>query len=176
MPSFPCDNSDDFIPDEMYDSVRDEIETQQKQLGRMLTEEEIAAIYEMEGLEPPAETYPSRKYVGFDDEDETSDENAATEEDASPQVLIENQDEQTVAQTATQQSSNDQSTDMQDLSPRMAEYWNGLQEIAQKYGATATLAPQKKDHSTTPKTRFIFLAGKTQTDSEQKPTDQQQTK
>jgi hypothetical protein len=57
MPLFPCDNTDDIVPDEMYDSVRDEIETQQKKLGRMLTQEETTAIYEMEGLEPPTQIY-----------------------------------------------------------------------------------------------------------------------
>lgn len=176
MPSFPCDNSGDFIPDEMYDSVRLEIETQQKQLGRMLTEEEIAAIYEMDGLEPPGETYPSRNYGDFDEDDETSDESTGTEEDASPQVLIENQDEQTVAQTITQQNSENESEDIENLSPRAAEYFRILQQISQKSGVTATLAPQKRDHSTTTKTRFVFMAGQPQTDSEQKPTDQQQTK
>ncbi|MEN9469325.1 MAG: hypothetical protein RL630_1058 [Verrucomicrobiota bacterium] len=66
MPSFPCDNSDDFVPDEMYDSVRDEIRTQRQKLGRPLTEEEIAEIYITEGLEPPREVYcGGRTYVDY---------------------------------------------------------------------------------------------------------------
>jgi hypothetical protein len=57
MPLFPCDNTDDIVPDEMYDSVRHEMRKLQKKLGRSLTEEEIAEIYNDEGLEPPTETY-----------------------------------------------------------------------------------------------------------------------
>ena len=67
MPGFPCDNSgDDFIPDEMYDGVRDTIRTQRQKLGRPLTEEEIAEIYITEGLEPPGECYSEgRTYVDY---------------------------------------------------------------------------------------------------------------
>jgi hypothetical protein len=67
MPGFPCDNSGgDFIPDEMYDGVRDTIRTQRQKLGRPLTEEEIAEIYISEGLEPPREGYcGGRTYVDY---------------------------------------------------------------------------------------------------------------
>ncbi|MEN9469326.1 MAG: hypothetical protein RL630_1059 [Verrucomicrobiota bacterium] len=75
-------------------------------------------------------------------------------------------------QTTTQQNSEDESPNLETMSSRMAEYWNLGQQAAQKFGVTATLIPQNKDHSTTPKTRFVFLAGRPQTESEQNPIDQ----
>jgi hypothetical protein len=61
--------------------------------------------------------------------------------------------------TTTQQNSQDESDNSETLSPQMAEYWKHLQAIAQEFGVTATLVPQKKVPPTTTKTRFIFLAG-----------------
>ena len=59
MPSFPCDNADDFVPDEMYDIVRDEIEKKRRELGRDLTQDEIDKCYTDEGFDPPTEWYCS---------------------------------------------------------------------------------------------------------------------
>lgn len=59
MPSFPCDNTEDIVPDEMYDIVRDEIERKKVKLGRDLTQEEIDKCYTDEGFEPPTESYRS---------------------------------------------------------------------------------------------------------------------
>jgi hypothetical protein len=173
MPSFPCDNADDFIPDEMYDSVRHEMRELQKKLGRSLTEEEIAEIYNDEGLEPPREVYRNgRTYVdyGFDMEELEEEAVAKANTDEAP---IDETKEQAVAPITTQQNSENELTDIETLSPRMAEYWKGCQTIAQEFGAIATLVPQNKDHSTTPKTRFVFLAGKPQTDYEQNSTKQE---
>ena len=57
MPSFPCDNTGDFVPDEMYDIVRDEIEKKTQEFGRDLTQDEIDKCYTDEGFEPPTESY-----------------------------------------------------------------------------------------------------------------------
>jgi hypothetical protein len=59
MPSFPCDNTGDFIPDEMYDIVRYCIEEKRRELGRDLTQDEIDKCYTDEGFEPPTESYRS---------------------------------------------------------------------------------------------------------------------
>ena len=59
MPAFPCDNTEDFVPDEMYDIVRDNIERKKIELGRELTQEEIDKCYTDEGFDPPTETYRS---------------------------------------------------------------------------------------------------------------------
>jgi hypothetical protein len=300
MPSFPCDNSDDFVPDEMYDAVRLGIRTQRQKLGRPLTEEEMAPIYEMYGVEPPRECYSGGRYYvdyGFNMEefeeeiyDEVRDKiesktkelgrylteeeikgcfiaegiepplncyedaygddkgeegyvrikfeakpnqpdedklgNSNQDQASTPQTSFEEVDSilnrafvrrqihmekllkeknlktrskkkqtnqtdapikishesskdsehQSIAATPTQPNSIEELMALHGITRRMAEYFAGAQRIAQEHGITATLAPQKRDHSTPPKTRFIFLAGKTQTDSEQKPTDQQQTK
>ena len=172
MPSFPCDNADDFIPDEMYDSVRDEIRTLRQKLGRSLTEEEIAEIYINEGLEPPREAYRNgMTYVdyGFDMEELEEEAVAEANTDEAP---IDETKEQAVAPITTQQNSENELTDIETLSPRAAEYFRILKEISQKSGVTATLVPQNKDHSTTQKTRYVFLAGKPQSDSDQNSTKQ----
>jgi hypothetical protein len=57
MPLFPADNTEDIVPDEMYDIVRDNIEMKRRELGRELTQTEIDKCYTEEGLEPPTEHY-----------------------------------------------------------------------------------------------------------------------
>ena len=81
------------------------------------------------------------------------------ETDHIPDPLRKLTNHQEEAPTTTQQNSTNESTDTENLSPQMAEYWKHLQAIAQEVGATAILVPQKKVPPTTTKTRFIFLAG-----------------
>lgn len=57
MPLFPADNTEDIVPDEMYDMVRYTIEMKKRELGRDLTQDEIDKCYTDEGLEPPTEHY-----------------------------------------------------------------------------------------------------------------------
>lgn len=240
MPSFPCDNSDDFIPDEMYDSVRNTIEEKTNELGRYLTKEEIEACFLEEGFDPPNNCYedaygddkgeegyvrikfearpnqPDEDKLGNSNQDQASTPQTSFEEvdsilnrafvrrqihmekllkdknlktrskkkqtnqtDAPIKISHESSkdsEHQSIAATPTQLNSIEELMALHGITRRMAEYFAGAQRIAQEHGITATLAPQKKDHSTPPKTRFIFLSGKTHADSEQKPTDQHQTK
>jgi hypothetical protein len=297
MPGFPCDSSDDgFIPDEMYDGVRDQIRTQRQKLGRSLTEEEIAEIYITEGLEPPREAYRNgRTYVdyGFDMEEfeeeiydgvkdkiecktkelgrylteeeieacfiaegiepplncyedaygndegeegyvrikfkdkpnkaeENDSENPSQLQTTPPALWMDEDDSrcrtimikqyhmekllkknkikaqgedtlthqpdapvklqsystedtngQIIAGTQNQPDSIEELMALHGITRRMAEYFAAAQRIAQESGVTATLVPQNKDHSTTPKTRFVFLAEKPQTDYEQNSTKQE---
>jgi len=57
MPSFPCDNADDFVLQENLEIIFDEIEQKQKKLGRQLTQPEMNQIYKLLGVEPPGEIY-----------------------------------------------------------------------------------------------------------------------
>ena len=154
MPGFPCDNSGgDFIPDEMYDSVRYTIELKTKELGRYLTKEEVEACFLEDGFDPPDNCYED---AYGDDEGEEGyvriKFEAKTNQPDEDKLVASNQE-----QTTTQQNSNEELSNSEPLSPRMEEYWSGLKEIAQKFGATATLIPQKQVPSTTTKTRFVFL-------------------
>ena len=226
MPGFPCDNSgDDFIPDEMYDGVRDTIRTQRQKLGRPLTEEEIAEIYITEGLEPPGECYSEgRTYVdyGFNMEefeeeiyDEVRDKIKSktkefgrylTEEEietcfiaegiepplncyedaygdgeeegyASMQIEEkplrpkENESEDSSqSETIKVPFSEEALRELEANSPLAAEYWRGLQAIAQEHGINSTFTIRKKPPSATKKVRFVFLEkGTSPTDSEVKP-------
>jgi hypothetical protein len=155
MPGFPCDNSGgDFIPDEMYDSVRYTIELKTKELGRYLTKEEVEACFLEDGFDPPDNCY---KDAYGDDEGEEGYvrikfEPKLNQPDDDDKLGNLNQE-----QISTQQNSTDELQDSEPLSPKMAAYWRIFQEIAQESGVTATLIPQKRVPSTTTKTQFVFL-------------------
>ena len=151
---FPCDNSGgDFIPDEMYDSVRYTIELKTKELGRYLTKEKVEACFLEDGFDPPDNCYED---AYGDDEGEEGyvriKFEAKTNQPDEDKLVASNQE-----QTTTQQNSTDELQDSEPLSPKMAAYWKICQEIAQESGVTATLIPQKRVPSTTTKTRFVFL-------------------
>jgi hypothetical protein len=60
MAGFPCDNSGDFIGDEVYELVYEDIENEEKRLGRDLTIKERNKIYRDNGAPIPTEMFFGR--------------------------------------------------------------------------------------------------------------------
>jgi hypothetical protein len=160
MAGFPCDNSQDgFVGEEIYELVYEDIANEEKRLGRDLTIKERDQIYRDNGAPIPAEMYFG-PYP--EDEDDVEDSpQAATEEqaiEATADQTEENESEySSQSETIEVPFSEEALSEVEATSPLMAEYWKGLQEIAQKSGINSTLIRRKRVPSTTTKTRFIFL-------------------
>jgi hypothetical protein len=149
MAGFSCDNSQDgFVGEEIYELVYEDIANEEKRLGRDLTIKERDKIYRDNGAPIPAEMYFG-PYPEDEDEVEDSPQAATGEQaiEATPDQTEEDESE----------DSSNESEISEPLSPLMAEYWQGLKRISEKYGVTATLNLPKRVPSTTTKTRFVFL-------------------
>ena len=57
MPSFPCDNTDDVFPYEIYEGILSIIPKEEKQLGRKLTDKEIDEMCISFGVDPNPDLY-----------------------------------------------------------------------------------------------------------------------
>lgn len=57
MPSFPCDNTDDVFPYEIYEGILSIIPKEEKKLGRKLTDKEIDQMCDLFGVDPNPDLY-----------------------------------------------------------------------------------------------------------------------
>ena len=57
MPSFPCDNTDEIFPVEIYEGIEASIPIEEKRLGRKLTDEEIDDWCRSYGVKPNPSLY-----------------------------------------------------------------------------------------------------------------------